>query len=205
MKRTTALVLALSIIVLAACGSSSSKSAVEREFPDTGGAVRTTVSPATTAAAAAATTAAAGTNATAAAASDGSRAAPSQSATTTVVASPPGTFVDYGVNRTTRTSSDAVSKFALDVDTASYSVVRAMLNQGTLPPFGAVRTEEFVNSFQQGYDPDTEPGLRFAAANARFWPSSTVWSPRTPPMPKLVSVLVTDSLVTTSRPDESIE
>jgi Ca-activated chloride channel family protein len=44
-----------------------------------------------------------------------------------------------------------VSTFSLDVDTASYSFMRASLNRGVLPPPAAVRTEELVNYFPYAY------------------------------------------------------
>ncbi len=43
------------------------------------------------------------------------------------------------------------STFSIDVDTASYSNVRRMLQQGQLPPPGAVRIEELVNYFSYDY------------------------------------------------------
>jgi Ca-activated chloride channel family protein len=45
-------------------------------------------------------------------------------------------------------SRQAFSTFAVDVDTAAYTNVRRMINQGTLPPADAVRIEEFINYFQ---------------------------------------------------------
>ena len=44
-----------------------------------------------------------------------------------------------------------VSTFSIDVDTASYSFVRASLNQNVLPQPAAVRTEELVNYFPYDY------------------------------------------------------
>lgn len=44
-----------------------------------------------------------------------------------------------------------VSTFSVDVDTGSYANVRRFLNQGSLPPEGAVRLEEMVNYFPYGY------------------------------------------------------
>ncbi|MGL6072722.1 MAG: vWA domain-containing protein [Fimbriiglobus sp.] len=41
----------------------------------------------------------------------------------------------------------ALSTFGVDVDTASYSIVRRFLNGGSLPPAQAVRLEEMVNYF----------------------------------------------------------
>ncbi len=60
-------------------------------------------------------------------------------------------FVDYGVNPFVDTADDPFSTFALDVDTASYTVARNFLDGGQLPPFEAVRVEEFVNYFDGGY------------------------------------------------------
>ena len=47
-------------------------------------------------------------------------------------------------------SKDPLSTFSIDVDTASYALVRTYLQGGSLPPAGAVRIEEMVNYF--GYD-----------------------------------------------------
>src|SRR5690606_2578317 len=46
-----------------------------------------------------------------------------------------------------RTRDNPLSTFSIDVDTASYSNVRRFLDQGSLPPAGAVRIEELVNYF----------------------------------------------------------
>jgi Ca-activated chloride channel homolog len=64
---------------------------------------------------------------------------------------PDNQFQDYGVNPETDTRYDHLSTFALDVDTASYNVAKRYINDGSLPPYEAVRVEEFVNSFDQGY------------------------------------------------------
>ncbi len=44
-----------------------------------------------------------------------------------------------------------ISTFSVDVDTASYSFVRRMLENGQMPPKDAVRLEELVNYFSYGY------------------------------------------------------
>jgi Ca-activated chloride channel homolog len=44
-----------------------------------------------------------------------------------------------------------VSTFSIDVDTASYSFVRASLNRNVLPQPAAVRIEEFINYFPYAY------------------------------------------------------
>lgn len=49
------------------------------------------------------------------------------------------------------TASEPLSTFSIDVDTASYANVRRFVNQGTLPPLGAVRVEEMINYFNYEY------------------------------------------------------
>lgn len=60
-------------------------------------------------------------------------------------------FQDYGVNPFVDSSEDHLSTFALDVDTASYTVARRYIQDGNFPPADSVRVEEFVNYFDQGY------------------------------------------------------
>jgi Ca-activated chloride channel homolog len=60
-------------------------------------------------------------------------------------------FEDYGVNPSIDTEDDNLSTFALDVDTGSYTIMRNYLSEGNMPPPDAVRVEEFVNYFKQGY------------------------------------------------------
>jgi Ca-activated chloride channel family protein len=50
-------------------------------------------------------------------------------------------------------AEDHESTFGLDVDTASYTVVRRSLDEGTRPDPTNIRVEEFVNFFDQGYAP----------------------------------------------------
>jgi Ca-activated chloride channel family protein len=70
-------------------------------------------------------------------------------------------FRNYGVNPYVDTDDDALSTFAVDVDTGSYTLARSYLNRGHLPPKDAVRVEEFVNYFR--YDDDApENGDAFA-------------------------------------------
>jgi Ca-activated chloride channel family protein len=49
------------------------------------------------------------------------------------------------------TQQEPVSTFSVDVDTASYSFMRASLAQNRLPQQGSVRTEELVNYFPYDY------------------------------------------------------
>ncbi len=60
-------------------------------------------------------------------------------------------FKDHGTNPFVDADDDHRSTFALDVDTASYTVARSYLKDGRLPPPEAVRVEEFVNYFEYGY------------------------------------------------------
>ncbi|NGO68854.1 vWA domain-containing protein [Streptomyces boncukensis] len=63
--------------------------------------------------------------------------------------------------------SDYRSTFALDVDTASYGYARRTLRAGRLPAPATVRTEEFVNSFRQGYRRPSGSGFSVSADGAR--------------------------------------
>ena len=62
-------------------------------------------------------------------------------------------FQHYGVNPFIDTEDDHLSTFAMDVDTASYSVARRFVQDGYLPDPDAVRVEEFINYFDQRYGP----------------------------------------------------
>jgi Ca-activated chloride channel family protein len=44
-----------------------------------------------------------------------------------------------------------LSTFSIDVDAASYSNIRRIIQQGSLPPAGAVRIEEMINYFKYDY------------------------------------------------------
>lgn len=75
-------------------------------------------------------------------------------------------FQDYGVNTPVDTARDHLSTFALDVDTASYTVARRYVSEGSLPPMDAVRAEEFVNAFDQGYDAPRDAAFTLYADGA---------------------------------------
>jgi Ca-activated chloride channel family protein len=47
--------------------------------------------------------------------------------------------------------TDPLSTFSIDVDTATYSNIRRMLNQGQLPQPNMIRTEEMLNYFDYDY------------------------------------------------------
>ncbi|HRP54629.1 von Willebrand factor type A domain-containing protein [Agriterribacter sp.] len=54
-------------------------------------------------------------------------------------------------NRFLTVKENPLSTFSIDVDAASYSNVRRFLNNGQLPPAGAVRIEEMINYFHYDY------------------------------------------------------
>jgi Ca-activated chloride channel family protein len=60
-------------------------------------------------------------------------------------------FKDHGKNPWVDTAKDRLSTFAADVDTASYTIARRMLEGDRLPPAAAVRVEEFVNYFRYSF------------------------------------------------------
>ncbi len=70
--------------------------------------------------------------------------------------------------------AEPLSTFSIDVDTASYANVRRMINDGYLPPAGAVRIEEMLNYFSYDYAPPTDKGTPFAAHIAA---ASAPWAP----------------------------
>lgn len=74
-----------------------------------------------------------------------------------------------------RVAETPVSTFSVDVDTGSYANVRRFLNQGSLPPEGAVRPEEMVNYFPYNYALPTD-GSPFGVTTEV---ATTPWNPHT--------------------------
>ena len=74
-----------------------------------------------------------------------------------------------------RVAETPVSTFSVDVDTGSYANVRRFLNQGSLPPDGAVRLEEMVNYFPYHYALPTD-GSPFGVTTEV---AATPWNPHT--------------------------
>ncbi|MGR3344104.1 MAG: vWA domain-containing protein, partial [Paracoccaceae bacterium] len=85
-------------------------------------------------------------------------------------------FANEDPNPLKVTVQDPVSTFSIDVDTASYAVIRSSLTAGMLPPPAAVRVEEMINYFPYDY-----PGP--ALGEAPFRPTvstmQTPWNPNT--------------------------
>lgn len=71
-------------------------------------------------------------------------------------------FPEAAPNALKITGEEPVSTFSIDVDTASYGVVRSSLRAGYLPPREAVRVEEMVNYF-----PMTMPRPRVTRRSSR--------------------------------------
>ena len=81
-------------------------------------------------------------------------------------------FRNYGVNPFIDADEDRLSTFAVDVDSGSYTLARAYLDRGHVPPKDAVRVEEFVNYFDYGYRPPEDQteafAIHLAAAPSKF-------------------------------------
>ncbi len=60
-------------------------------------------------------------------------------------------FSNAETNAVKVVATEPVSTFSVDVDTASYGVVRSSLMRGALPPQDAVRVEELINYFPYTY------------------------------------------------------
>ena len=85
-------------------------------------------------------------------------------------------FPDAKANPVKLVSDEPVSTFSADVDTASYSVVRKYLNDGSLPPSDAVRIEEMINYFDYTYSLPEERAQPFKPTVQVY---QTPWNPDT--------------------------
>ncbi|KZY47188.1 hypothetical protein A3731_08415 [Roseovarius sp. HI0049] len=74
------------------------------------------------------------------------------------------------------TAEDPVSTFSIDVDTASYAVVRSSLIGGVMPPHEAVRIEEMINYFPYDYAAPAEGDAPFRSTVSV---TDTPWNPDT--------------------------
>ena len=96
-------------------------------------------------------------------------------------------FPDATPNGLEITAESPVSTFSIDVDTASYAIVRQSLNSGAWPPAGAVRIEEMINYFP--YDLAAP-----AAGEAPFRPSLSVFETPWNPGTRLVHIAIQGTL-----------
>jgi Ca-activated chloride channel family protein len=73
-------------------------------------------------------------------------------------------FTSVAANPFRDVRADPVSTFSIDVDTASYSFVRAALNRNVLPQPAAVRAEEMINYFPYRYPAPRSAAEPFSSA-----------------------------------------
>ncbi len=85
-------------------------------------------------------------------------------------------FANEDPNPVRITAEEPVSTFSVDVDTASWSILRSSLMAGRLPPADAVRIEEMVNYFPYAYPAPEAGGDPFRATVTL---TQTPWNPDT--------------------------
>lgn len=85
-------------------------------------------------------------------------------------------FPDSKLNAVKVAVQEPVSTFSIDVDTASYGVMRDYLDRGAMPPADAVRVEEMVNYFDYTYPLPNDRKAPFQAT-VRVYP--TPWNSNT--------------------------
>lgn len=61
------------------------------------------------------------------------------------------THASFSDNTFKKSEVEPLSTFSIDVDNASYSMMRRYLNEGNLPPADAIRVEEMINYFNYDY------------------------------------------------------
>jgi len=86
-------------------------------------------------------------------------------------------FANEGDNPLRVTAEDPVSTFSIDVDTASYSIIRSSLQRGALPPADAVRIEEMINYFPYDYAAPSEDDISPFRPTVNVF--ETPWNPDT--------------------------
>jgi len=85
-------------------------------------------------------------------------------------------FTDFKESPVKVVAEEPVSTFSIDVDTASYSYVRNLLDEGYMPEPDAVRIEELINYFDYNYAGPDSAATPFKA-NMQIYP--TPWNPKT--------------------------
>lgn len=85
-------------------------------------------------------------------------------------------FTSFDEQRLKAVSEEPVSTFSIDVDTASYSYVRRMLEDGYVPEPDAVRIEELINYFPYDYPAADSAAVPFKPTIGVY---PTPWNPRT--------------------------
>lgn len=86
-------------------------------------------------------------------------------------------FANADANPLRIAAEDPVSTFSIDVDTASYALLRSTLNRGQLPASDAVRIEEMLNYFPYDYPAPTEEDISPFRPTVQVF--ETPWNPDT--------------------------
>ena len=85
-------------------------------------------------------------------------------------------FTSFDEQRLKAVGEEPVSTFSIDVDTASYSYVRRMLEDGYVPEPDAVRIEELINYFPYDYPAAESATVPFKPTIGVY---PTPWNPKT--------------------------
>lgn len=85
-------------------------------------------------------------------------------------------YPEFKPNPVTPVRDKPVSTFSIDVDTASYAVMRRSLNQGRMPKAASVRVEELINYFTYNYQLPKNADRPFKATTSVF---TTPWNKHT--------------------------
>ena len=122
-------------------------------------------------------------------------------------------FANEDASPVRTTSEEPVSTFSIDVDTASYSVVRSSLSNGYLPAPESVRIEELINYFPYAYPPPEGSGAPFrptVTVSETPWNADTLLmhigiqgrQPATDDRPPLNLVFLVDTSGSMDRPNK---
>ena len=82
-----------------------------------------------------------------------------------------GNFEAAGWNPFIDTAEDNLATFSIDVDTASYTIMRRSINGGALPDPASVRVEEYINFFPYDYPAPSPDALTPFAIDLEAAPS----------------------------------
>lgn len=107
-------------------------------------------------------------------------------------------FENVKSNPVKSVTTEPVSTFSVDVDTASYAYLRSSLNNNQMPNPDSIRVEELVNYFDYKYETPTDKSEPFKA-NVQIMP--TPWNEGT----KLMSIGIKGyELVESEQPDSNL-
>ncbi len=107
-------------------------------------------------------------------------------------------FEEVKSNPVKKVTSEPVSTFSIDVDTASYAFMRSSLNNNQMPNPDSVRIEELINYFDYNYEVPTDKSEPFKT-NVQIMP--TPWNEGT----KLMSIGIKGyELAKSEQPDSNL-